>query len=172
MDIEWWKDIPGFEGLYQASTKGRIRNARTKKILKQSSCGASLKYRKVGLCVNGVRKLCRVHKLVWITFKGEIPEGYEINHIDEDPGNNALYNLELITHKENVHYGTGIERCTSTRCKSVYQYSLDGTFIKEWVSTKSVEDECGFNRKNIANCCRNLPHYKTAYGFIWKYAKL
>lgn len=171
MDIEWWKPIPGYEEYYAASTKGRVRNLKTGKILKQTSCGASLKYRKVGLCVGGVRKLCRVHKLVWITFVGEIPEGYEINHIDEDPGNNALNNLELITHKENIRYGTGIERCSSTRCKAVRQYSLDGTFIKEWASIKMIEDECGFSRKNIGNCCRNLPHSKTAYGYVWKFAE-
>ena len=119
MDIEWWKPIPGYEGYYAASTKGRVRNLKTGKILKQTSCGASLKYRKVGLHVGGVRKLCRVHKLVWITFKGEIPEGYEINHIDEDPGNNALYNLELLTHKENINYGTGIKRCHNRKKKAV-----------------------------------------------------
>lgn len=39
------------------------------------------------------------HQLVWLAFKGEIPKGMQLNHIDEDKTNNAIWNLELVTPK-------------------------------------------------------------------------
>lgn len=47
-------------------------------------------------------KLNYVHRLVWETFKGEIPDGYEIDHIDGDTSNNSLSNLQLLTRRENT----------------------------------------------------------------------
>lgn len=44
----------------------------------------------------------KVHQLIWVYFNGEIPEGLEINHIDGDPSNNHLENLELVTHRRNI----------------------------------------------------------------------
>ena len=104
MDIEWWKPIPGYEGYYAASTKGRVRNLKTGKILKQTSCGASLKYRKVGLHVGGVRKLCRVHKLVWITFVGEIPEGTNHNRTESHRPRKSLHDPTLLQSPGNNHH--------------------------------------------------------------------
>ena len=104
--MEIWKDIEGYEGLYQVSNFGRVKSVK-RGILVPTSCGRSLKYRKVGLIKNGIRHQVRVHKLVWISFVGPVPEGYEINHRDENPNNNALSNLELLTRKENINYGTG-----------------------------------------------------------------
>lgn len=43
-----------------------------------------------------------IHRLVWETFIGIIPDGYEINHIDHNKQNNSLDNLELVTHSENL----------------------------------------------------------------------
>jgi hypothetical protein len=51
--------------------------------------------------------------------------------------------------------------------KIVYQYSLDGNFLKEWDSPAQVNRELGYNKGNIANVCRGLS--KTAMGFIWRY---
>lgn len=53
------------------------------------------------------------------------------------------------------------------KSKGIVQYSLDGQFIREWVSATQVERELGFSKSNVCNCCRGkLPK---AYGFIWKY---
>lgn len=49
-----------------------------------------------------LRKLMRINRLVWLTWNGNIPEGYEINHIDSNRWNNDLSNLECITKKENL----------------------------------------------------------------------
>ena len=56
----------------------------------------------------------RVHRLVYEAFIGPIPDGMQVNHIDEDKSNNRLDNLNLMTPKENCNYGTGIERRAET----------------------------------------------------------
>lgn len=43
-----------------------------------------------------------LHRIMWETFNGEIPDGYEIDHIDANKENNALSNLQLILHKDNI----------------------------------------------------------------------
>lgn len=48
-------------------------------------------------------KLCHVHRAVYETFKGEIPDGYEIDHIDTVRNNNNIDNLRLVTRKENMN---------------------------------------------------------------------
>ena len=55
------------------------------------------------------------------------------------------------------------------KSKVVLQYSLDGTFIKEWKSIKDAQRNLGFNHSNISKCCRGK--YACAYGYIWKYKK-
>lgn len=109
MEKEIWKDIPGYEGLYQASNLGRIRSLIYNKvhILKTSNTGSG--YYKVNLYLNKVMKSPKVHKLVWTTFNGPIPEGLEINHHNEKKNDNSLTNLELVTRKENNNFGTRTE---------------------------------------------------------------
>lgn len=58
----------------------------------------SLNYRIRGHKISSIL----VHRLVWLAFKGEIPQGYEIDHIDENKHNNRLDNLQLVTHSQNV----------------------------------------------------------------------
>lgn len=54
--------------------------------------------------------------------------------------------------------------------KPVYQYTLDGQFIRKWESLKQIERELGFRGKGISGCCNGKLHHKTAYGFIWTFA--
>ena len=90
--------------------------------------------------------------------QSEIPEGYDVHHIDGNKSNNSIYNLELIEHNEHMD-----EHHRKLR-KKVGQFTLDGELVKIWESTL----EC---RKNgfygVADCCRG--ERKTRYGFIWKY---
>lgn len=99
-ETESWVDIKGYEGLYQVSNLGRVRSIKRSKIL--SPCKNSLGYRTVSLCNNGSKKTISVHVLVWRMFKGfEVIKGFDVDHIDNDKGNNRLDNLQYITHKEN-----------------------------------------------------------------------
>ena len=61
-------------------------------------------------CIDGKQRQFLWHRVIWYMFNGEIPEGYEVNHIDENKQNNALSNLNLMTPKENINHGTRNER--------------------------------------------------------------
>ena len=178
--MEIWNKIPEFEGKYQASNFGRIKSLnylRTgkEKLLKQSLNHNG--YLFVKLSKNGKIKNYYVHRLVWIAFNGEIPEGMQINHKSEVKTENNLENLELVTRKENCNWGTRNERLaiaiskTLTNrkdlSKSVLQYDKQGNLINKWSSTNEVARQLGFSQGNISSCCRG--ERKTANGYVWRY---
>ena len=135
-------------------------------------------YYRVCLCVNNIRKSFFVHRLVYETFVGTIPKNTNktsgddiltINHKDENKQNNKLENLELITLKENVNYGTAKRRNALKRVKKVYQYTMDFTLVKIWESAS----ECGrngFSFRDISLCCLNKK--KNYKGFMWSFTPL
>ena len=92
--------IKGLEGLYKISDKGDLYSRRKNKKLKpaNNSSGYLMHYLTPD---KGQGYWMMKHRIVLITFKGN-KEGYEVNHIDEDKHNNALYNLEWVTHIDNV----------------------------------------------------------------------
>ena len=167
MENEIWKDIPGYEGIYQASNFGRIRSLKRNKalILKPGRCGSG--YCKVKLWLNNVAKDLSVHRLVWTAFNGPIPEGLQINHLNEIKSDNRLENLSLCTPKENMNYGTRTERAAKHFRKPVLQLDKQGNFIKEWSSSLEIERQLGYAASHIRSCCRNV--IPSAYGFIWKH---
>ena len=175
---EVWRDIPNYEG-YQVSNLGRVKSLEridarghrvNEKILKPSITRNG--YYLIGLYKNLIQKVYYVHRLVWIAFNGQIPEGYEVNHINEIKSDNRLSNLNLMTHKENMNYGSRTERSTKKRIngkcsKSVLQFTLDNILVKEYPNAHQVERETGFAQPNICACCKG--RLKTAYNYIWKY---
>lgn len=103
---EVWKDVVGFEGLYQVSNLGRIKSFRRAKerILKPTTqrVGNKCKYTRQIVTLN--HKSYKVHRLVAEAF---IPNPYnlpQINHKDFDTSNNCVYNLEWCSAKENVQW--------------------------------------------------------------------
>lgn len=169
LETEIWRDIPNHEGLYQASNLGRIKSLKRpyglkERILKQQLvCG----YYQVRLCKNSIQKFYYVHRLVWIAFNGQIPEGLQVNHINEIKIDNRLENLNLMTCKENLNWGTRNERSAKSKSKAVLQFTLDGILVKEYASATQAERELGFDQGHICDCCNGK--YKTAYGYIWRY---
>ena len=130
-----------------------------------------------------------LHQYIWMTANGcDIPEGYDVHHIDHNPLNNSIYNLELIEqHKHRSEHNKGKILSEETRkkisesnkgkifseehirklSKQVMQLTLEGELVKIWDSTR----ECyrnGFDNGNISRCCNG--ELKTHKGFIWKYA--
>ena len=92
------KPIQGFDSVYTIDTNGNIyRDGK-----KMSPVNNGIGYYQIKLRRNKKRYPVYVHRLVWETFNGPIPEGYEINHIDHDKSNNTLENLELVTHRDNL----------------------------------------------------------------------
>ena len=122
---EIWKDIPGYEGRYQASSEGRIRsvdqliaviskNGKTYtrfhkgRIKTPTPNNSSVPYLTVGLGHKGCRPL--VHRLVALAFLGPCPEGQEVRHLNNDFLDNRIANLAYGTHLENMADATRDER--------------------------------------------------------------
>jgi len=175
---EIWKDIDGYNGLYQISNYGRVKslikhNGTDERILKPIKNLNG--YLQVNLSKKGKLNIYSIHRLVAQAF---IPNDdllkTEINHKDENKINNNVNNLEWVDHKSNMNYGTRNERSSKSqinnpkRSKQVNQYSLDGkTLIKTFPSIRQIGRETSFAPQNICNCCNGK--VKQAYGFIWEY---
>ncbi len=186
--MEIWKDIKGYEGLYQASNLGNIKSLdhiRKKgkkenqiciskgKILKQAKQKES-GYMFVVLSKNGKTKGFRVHRLIAETFLDNFNNYKCVNHKDENKENNNANNLEWCSYLYNNNYGTKKDRLKISQQKragrKVNQYDLNNNFIKEWNCFMDIER---YLKKKGANavinaCCRGK--LKTAYGFRWEYA--
>ena len=165
--------ILGYEGRYEGSNFGRIkslnyRRTGKEKILRPRKLKAG--YLQVPLWKDEKGQRFLVHRLVWEAFNGPIPEGMEVNHVNECTWDNRLENLNLLTHKENINWGTGVRRSAKARSKMVEQYTLDGEHIMTWFSISGVEKELGhlgYDQGAISNCCQGK--LKTHKGYIWKY---
>ena len=182
--FEEWKDIKGYEGIYQVSNFGRIKSLerldssgaiRKETLLKQYKNHNG--YLVVTLCKNGVSKKFFVHRLVAEAF---IPNPLNlpyVNHKGENKSKNYVWQLEWCTKEYNNNYGSRNLNASKTKIenhikgKVVFQYDLNNNFLKEWLSISDIERELGYKRSVISKCCLNKPHCKTAYGYIWKYKK-
>lgn len=99
--MEAWKDIPGFCH-YQASDQGRIRRKEGKVLTPlKAGCG----YQKV--IIHGQQLY--IHRLIALTYLGEIPAKWEVNHLDFDRHNNRPENLEICTRKQNASHAAAPE---------------------------------------------------------------
>jgi hypothetical protein len=168
---EIWKDIKGYEGLYQVSNLGNVKSLKTNKILKKIQG----QYYNVGLYNNRIKKHIKIHRLVAETFLSN-PNNYDcINHKDENKYNNNVNNLEWCTRKYNNNYGTRLNKISKSLinnpkiCKKVNQYDKNHNFIKQWESTMEIERKLGIKNTHISDCCLKKEHYKTAGGYIWEY---
>ena len=171
MKNEEWRDVVGYEGLYQVSDQGRVKSFKWNKerFLKPSMDKDG--YLLVTLCAGGKPKTFKVHRLVCQAFHKNPENKLCVNHIDENKTNNAASNLEWSTYEENNNHGTRNERIAKGIAKAlskpVGQYTRDGELIKIWSSTIEVQRQAGFSQGNISKVANGK--HKQAYGFIWKY---
>ena len=162
---EIWKDIKGYEGLYQISNFGNVKSLRNNNILKPSNG----EYKQVTLCYKGERKTIAIHRLVASAFIENPFNKEQINHKDENKHNNNVNNLEWCTHKENMNYGTKQDKESKIKTKyNVLQYDLEGNLIKRWGNLREIIMNTNYKKSNIMYCCRNK--YRTAYGYKWEYS--
>lgn len=99
-----WSYIPGFNNHYIINKNGEIRTCYGRykgKILSPCLMGGYMTIALQQGETKDTRKLCRVHVLVASTFIRQIQNGEEVNHINGDKTNNSLYNLEIISRKQN-----------------------------------------------------------------------
>lgn len=186
--MEIWKDIKGYEGLYQVSNLDkvksiekdiiRVRNGKEiithipEKILFQWK--NSKGYLSVAIGSKQSRKLYKVHRLVAEAFIPNPDNLPQVNHIDEDKSNNKVENLEWCTNRYNCNYGTYNFRLSEKLkgrkafwlTKAVIQYSMNGEFIREFESIRDAAKAVKSSPANISMCCKGI--YSSCKGFKWK----
>lgn len=186
MEEEIWRDIPGYEGLYQASNLGRVRSLdRTEEFLNNNG-KISTRHRKGiilkpvvaknGYCVVSLcGKTYKVHRIIASIFVDNSDNLPQVNHKDENKLNNRANNLEWCTGEYNYNYGTRYSRCVLSninnkkKSKPVLQYTLDGEFVRRYPSANEVRRVLKKSISYICECCKGKAY--TAYGFIWKYER-
>jgi|SRR5690606_24752201 len=190
MDFRIIKDFPN----YAILEVGEVKNLKTGRILKSSPDNKG--YMTVRLYNNGRAKTFKVHRLVAEYFIPNTENKPQVNHIDGDKSNNDILNLEWVTNSENQIHAikTGLrvdtdewrknisnahkgkreseevkerKRKGNPKNKSVIQLSVDGDFVRKYISTKEAERETGIRSSNIIECCKG--RRRQAKGFKWVY---
>lgn len=161
--MELWKDIIDFDG-YQVSSYGRVmsyKQCKSGKILKNriNDRGYSL----VSLRKNGKKYFKSVHRLVLENFNPvENMSQLEVNHKDENKQNNNLDNLEWMTHKQNINYGTAKTRSSAAQSEKII--CIDTGIVYD--SMRMASEITGINYGNISSVCNH--RIKTAGGYRWE----
>lgn len=150
------ENIIGYEGLYEVSNKGNVRNVRRNKLLKLSKNRYG--YIQVYLYKNGIRTGLKVHRLVAQAFIENPDNLPEVNHKNEDKIDNRVENLEFCDHKYNVNYGHRTENAINTRVKNGY---ADPDFIGFGLNEKEYMKE--YNRIYRENNIEKLSEYSKRY---------
>lgn len=185
-NIEIWKPVVRYEGLYEVSSYGRVRSLDKITTDGRKIKGKILKgkidkggYLLVTLCKDKKQTTYKVHRLVAEHFIPNPQNKPCIDHINTVRTDNRVENIRWATYKENGNNPlTKIKQSRILKgkygkehpaSKPIIQYDKDGNFIKEWDSIIEAARELGVNGCNITGVCQEKPHHKTAYGFIWKY---
>jgi hypothetical protein len=168
MQTEIWKNIVGYEGLYQVSNLGNIMRVSWGQ---WSNNGRVLSpvwlkgYHRVSLSKNWVMKKYLVHRLVALAFLPNPESKSDVNHIDGARNNNSLSNLDWCTSSENKVHSIEV---LGSWIKWVIQYDLKWNEIERFTSIKWASIATGVHGSNIWSACQGRS--KTAGWFRWKYS--
>ena len=168
---EIWKDIEGYEGLYQISNMGNVKSLNYRRTGKEGILKGrknSNGYLQVQLCQDGKAKKYLVHQLVATVFC-ENPEGYtEVNHINEDKADCRADNLEWCSRSYNMTYNGRAKKVAEKKSKAVMGIDCTTGLIVIFSSSHEASRQLGIAQSNITQCCKGK--YKSMGGFYWYYA--
>lgn len=176
---EEWRDIKGYEGLYQVSNYGRVKSSGGKSnhkeamILKQILGTDGYFQLTLRTKIKQKKQSKSIHRLVAENFIPNINNFPQINHIDEKRTNNRIDNLEWCSYKYNNNYGNHRKKLSDSlvkfKGKEIIQCDLNNNFIKKWKSLQEAKNSVNAKSNvHIWECCNYKR--KTAYGYIWRYA--
>lgn len=194
--MEIWRDIKGYEGLYQISNEGRVKSLPREWKCARNESGnrhhneiimspqLRLNYYRVRLVKDGVGKNKSIHRLVAEAFIDNPDNKPVIDHINGNSIDNRVENLRWCTQEENngfelhrknigkaqlgrKHSEETIEKVRKKLYKPINQYDLNGNLIATYSSAKEAAITTNSNYVSICQCCTG--RNKTANGYIWKY---
>lgn len=169
--LEQWRAVPGYEGAYEVSDLGRVRSL-DRDEFRVSSLGKSFVMRRKGRVLSLSKMSCGhllaslprdvkgsrlVHVLVLTAFRGPRPEGREGRHLNGNPGDNRLINLEWSTHGDNLrdkkwHKGSTLYRLSGEDAVEIKR------LIRAGCSNKNIANKYGVTHSNISAIRRGKSH--------------
>lgn len=171
---EVWKDIEGYEGLYQVSSFGRVKSfditdnlgrIRKGRILK--GCKNTNGYLLVNLYKNSIGHSKNIHRLVAEAFIPNPDNKPQVNHIDEDKTNNVVSNLEWMTVKENSNHGTRNERMRKTLRIPILAINLKNGEVEEFYGSSECARQLGLHNQHISEVLKGK--LRQTGGYTFKY---
>ena len=198
MKEEMWKPVPGYEGIYEASTYARIRSIERSVYSRRWGCFQKRKsvilkpaissrgYYTIVFGTNGTRKTYAVHRIIAETFLPNPNNLPVVNHKDENKANNAVSNLEWCTQKYNINYGSGLKRraLAQSISKKGKHYSRRTEFkpgnvvpaklhpilcVETGVLYKSMEDACKDCGVSRSSVLKSYKTGKSIKGLTFKF---
>ena len=188
MQKEIWKDISGYEGLYQVSNLGNVKSLnryiefknrfKFKKGILLKKC-ISNGYHLVNLSKNNIVVNKNVHRLVAIAFINNSDNKPEVNHINGIKTDNRAENLEWCTKSENIKHSFHILNRKANKpmigkfgilhnnCNEIIQLSANNEFIAIYYGAGEAQRKTNIQAKNIYKCCNGERNF--AGGYKWKY---
>lgn len=164
--MEQWKDINGYEGLYQVSDCGNVRNLITGRVLKQRSNGNG--YIRIELWKNQRGRKFYMHRLVAEAFLRRPSNCTEVNHKDLDRANNHVSNLEWVTSSENTRHAVRNDalHAWGNKAKPIIATCVtDGTFV-EYETISQAERALG--TRHITDVLKGKRRQAKGYTFVYK----
>jgi hypothetical protein len=158
LKCEIYRDIPGYEGYYQASNKGNVRSVRTGRILAQTKNNGG--YPMVSISVNCKHEMKTVHRLVAQAFIENPLNHRDVNHIDGDKTNNDSDNLEWVEHSDNIRHSYSELK---QRRNDVAVKCIETGMI--YRSIKEASEKIGISRGAIQHAIDGLT--RRAGGYQW-----
>lgn len=187
--MEEWRDIKGYEGLYQVSNMGNVRSVAHTTVYRDGRvghyegkmlvpCDGGNGYKYANLSKNGITNLGWLHRLVAETFLHKDDERNVVNHKDGNKHNNTVGNLEWVTYSENNKHAvrTGLLNMepfivagSTARKKKIEQIDASGKTIKVFDSAVEAARQLGLSTGNISSCAHGIR--KTSGGYRWQFVQ-